>query len=96
MDESAPFVSLKSQDDMWDDENSEEFNDGLQPAAVHYKSLTFCNRTKIAVSVVAALLIIIIIALAVLVAQKKGEKNRKETLCLKPGCITASYGKWNC
>jgi hypothetical protein len=92
--ESAPFVSLESQDDIWDDENSDDLSPGLQPARIHYKRPTICTPTRIAVGVVIGVLVIVIVTLGVLVAQRKETKEAKVSLCLKSECITTSYGKW--
>ncbi|CAB3992485.1 endothelin-converting enzyme homolog isoform X1, partial [Paramuricea clavata] len=91
--ESAPFVSLESQDDIWDDENSDDLNPGLQPARIYYKRPTICTPTRIAVVVVIGVLVIVIVTLGVLVAQRKETKEAKVSvsLCLTSKCITTSY-----
>ena len=95
MEETAPFVSLESQDDIWDDENSDDLSAGLQPAKIHYKNPTICTRTRSVIAVIIAVLVILIIALGVTIALKKAKdsKDSKDSLCLTSECITSSYGE---
>ena len=94
MSESAPFVSLESQDDMWDDDNSDDLSGNLQPPRVQFTRSTRCIRTNIAVSVFIGVLIIVIVVFSVLVARRKETEDVNASLCLKSECIKASYGKW--
>lgn len=101
MAESAPFVSLESQGDMWDDENSDaDQGTSFQPVMINYRKPTLWTRTQIAGCVLVTILLIVIIILSVLLAQRKESKNNadntrdsRQMICLKPECITASYGK---
>ena len=106
MAESAPFVSLESQDDMWDDDNSDDLSGGLQPSRVHFNRSMKCSCTNVAIALFIGMLIIGIIVLSALVARRKETKNLTENLtknstestineplCLKPECIKASYGE---
>lgn len=94
MAETAPFVSLESQDDMWDDDNSEDLSGSLQPPRVHFTRSTRCTWTNIAVSVFIGVLIIIIVVLSVLVARRNETKDMNASVCLKFECIKASHGKY--
>ena len=93
MEESAPFVRQESQDDIWDDENSDDLSAGLQPARIHYKNPSIFTRTRIVVGIIIGVLVILIIALGVTIALKKGKKEGKDSTCLTPECITTSYSK---
>jgi hypothetical protein len=93
MEETAPFVSLESQDDIWDNETSDDNSIGLQPARINYRHPALCTRSRIAVVALIGALVIVIIVLSVLIAQRKGPNEMKESLCFTPSCITTSYGK---
>ena len=98
MAESAPFVSLESQDDMWDDDNSDDLSGGLQPPRVRFNKSMKCSCTNVAIALFIGMLIIGIIVLSALVARRKETENLKEStinepFCLKPECIKASYGE---
>lgn len=95
MAESAPFVSLESQEDTWDDDNSDEFQPSLQPTNIHYKRPASCPRPKLFLGLLIALLLVVILTQTILLAlRKKTTQEVNSSFCHTTECVTASYGKW--
>ena len=93
MDETAPFVNLKSEDDLWDESDPYEVQTSFEPAAVQPpRWRRVFSRRRITVAVLVAIAIGVLIAF-VLVIRKTKQDNTAARLCLTAYCIESSSGR---
>lgn len=105
MDETAPFVSLKPEDDLWDESEPYEVQTSFEPAAVQHAARwrRVFSRRRITVTVLVAIAIGVLVAFILIIRKTKQhnttarlcltQDNTTATLCLTAYCVQSSSGR---